>query len=589
MKKYTVAQEKTLQDLKDYYEYCSQSDVRKKWLTIYNRNFNYYHGKQWEDKELLESLELIGCDTKTFNHVKPACNDVISILIRAGKRIGYLPTTDLQSHERLASYLKSWAFNIQTQVNHSYFSSLKVLSSLLSGIGWSQFGYDNGQFFYDYVDAREIFWDPDDQTARMEDSNVICRSYFVHYTTLKNKYPEEAKYFDSLVDTNKTHPDDANIADYDVENQTWVRGKGIRVVEVYYKKDDNYYETIASMDSNEDEVQEEHVLQTFFEDIAKRYSINGKIETKRGSKIFKGVFCKDLLLAHGEISEQIPNQKHFPLIPMVYQRDIEGMPIGIVNDIISPQDMINYIMSTIIHYTDSKTLICTQPTSDKVSIAETWAVESRKKSGSILLPDNKDLQILDNKQNVEHRLKVLQEVRNEIQSIMRIYDDFAGKQTNRISGVAIANSTINNLNAQNFLVLSYEHMISSEGKLMLDTLKGLKNINQVVIYYKYGKSTSATIDDSISMINFEVYPDTAPNFSSSIEEEKARFAEIMNSPSRDLIMSSALFLQEAGITDTASYKLSEEYDKVIQKQMQLQQGIMPQPEDEQEMTNEEVN
>ena len=91
------------------------------------------------------------------------------------------------------------------------------------------------------------------------------------------------------------------------------------------------------------------------------------------------------------------------------------------------------------------------------------------------------------------------------------------------------------------------------------------------------------------MINFEVYPDTAPNFSSSIEEEKARFAEIMNSPSRDLIMSSALFLQEAGITDTASYKLSEEYDKVIQKQMQLQQGIMPQPEDEQEMTNEEVN
>ena len=33
MKKYTVAQEKTLQDLKDYYEYCSQSDVRKKWLT----------------------------------------------------------------------------------------------------------------------------------------------------------------------------------------------------------------------------------------------------------------------------------------------------------------------------------------------------------------------------------------------------------------------------------------------------------------------------------------------------------------------------------------------------------------------------
>jgi hypothetical protein len=54
-------------------------------------------------------------------------------------------------------------------------------------------------------------------------------------------------------------------------------------------------------------------------------------------------------------------------------------------------------------------------------------------------------------------------------------------------------------------------------------------------------------------------------------------------------MSSPLFLQESGITDTASYKLAEEYDKVIQKQMQLQQGIMPQAENNQEITNEEVN
>jgi hypothetical protein len=171
---------------------------------------------------------------------------------------------------------------------------------------------------------------------------------------------------------------------------------------------------------------------------------------------------------------------------------------------------------------------------------------------------------------------------------MRIYDDFAGKETNRVSGVAIANSTMNNLNAQNFLVLSYEHMISSEGKLMLDTLKGLKNLKQMITYYKYGKSMSSTIDDSIAMINFEVYPDTATNFSSSIEEEKAKFSEIINSPSRDILMSSPLFLQEAGITDNASYKIAEEYDKVILKQMQLQQGIMPEDPNNQTQINEQV-
>ena len=110
---------------------------------------------------------------------------------------------------------------------------------------------------------------------------------------------------------------------------------------------------------------------------------------------------------------------------------------------------------------------------------------------------------------------------------------------------------------------------------MLDTLKGIENFKQVLNYYNEGKQDSAVLDSDISLLNFEVYPTTSPNFSSSIEEEKELFNSILTSGVADILLSSPLFLQQSGMGEINSYKLSNEYKRVLIEKMQLQQGIMP--------------
>lgn len=587
---YTIGQQKALRDAQDYYEYCASSEIRKEWLKKHNRGFNYYNGKQWENETLLYQLEEIGCKPETFNYVKPIFNDILSIIIRSGKRVGYSSEYLENVYNKIAEYLKSYVYNFQTQNNHKYFSILKIQSALISGIGFSNISYEKNKLNYDYVDAREIFIDPDDMTPRLENSNVICRSYFVNKVVLKNKFPKEADYFDQIIDDNKTTSDDIysskNFDLFNLDFQTWTHGKSIRVVEVFHKKEADFYETTAIIENEGEEIKQEHLLQTFYKDLAERKSADGNIEVKKGTKIYKTVFTENCLLFNGEITEQIPNQKYFPIIPMVFRRDLNGMPLGVMDDFIPLQDKLNELMTTSLHYSDSSTIFVSGTNvKDNETIRNTIDLETKKKAGLVLIPDAKDITIKDNKVNLEHRLKLLQEIKRDFQVISRIYDDFAGKETNRVSGVAINASTTNNLNSQNFLMLSYEHMLTSEGRLILDILKGVNNLKEVFSYFKQGESEEAQIDESIAMINFEVYPENSPNFSSNIEEEKAKFAQIINSPSRDLIMKSPLFLQESGMTDKSSYKLAQEYMRVIMEQLQMQQGLIPnQAQDNQETT-----
>ena len=569
MTELTIGQRKVLQDMQDYFEYAKNSQIRKDWAKLEERNSKYYYDQQWQSEELKKEIESIGGQTKTFNKIRPTINKYISLLVKSGKRIGFSATTDSHTHQQLAEYLKHWAFNTQTQNNHTFFASLKAQAALVSGIGWSHFGYENGKFFYDYVDNKEIYWDPDDPTPRLENQNFICRSYYVHVLNLKKRYPKHSSYFDNLVQYNTTQPDAYNNS-ASVDPYSWTKGKSIRIVEVFYKKEAPYFETEAVLTEGEDAVSKsEQVLATFYKDHAEAKSSSGEILVKDGTQIFKGTFCQDVLLEHGVIPEQIPNQKYLPIIPMVLQRDYQGMPYAIVNSLISPQDTHNMLLSSTLHYLDTKMIVGTNVTNDIVKLSEMWKKESRTKNGAVFMPDVKDVQIVTNDQNIEHRLNLLRHNNSEFESLTGLHDEFEGKETNAVSGVAIQQRTINTMNAQNPLMLAYEHMLISEGTLMLDTLKGIKDLKYVFKFYKDGQDNAKLIDETISLLNFEVYPDAAPNFSSSVEEEKARFVELLNSPSVGLILSSPIFLQEIGFRETSAYKLADEYLRITSAQNQI--------------------
>lgn len=172
-----------------------------------------------------------------------------------------------------------------------------------------------------------------------------------------------------------------------------------------------------------------------------------------------------------------------------------------------------------------------------------------------------------------------------------LHDEYSGQITRETSGLAIQQLTLNTINAQNSLMLAYDHMIVSEGSLMLDTLKGTENISQLVRFYRLGKSENIQLNSEISLLNFEVYPDASPNFASSVEEEKILFNELCNSSNPAFFLNSQVFLKQKGFSDKAAFELAEEWRRVqidqqklamqAQLEMQQQQAALQQQNEQQ--------
>ena len=595
MKKQTIGKQKALKDLQDYYEYASNSSIRQQWLNQYLINLSFYRGNQWLDSHILKDMQEIGATPYTYNNIEPLVNAFVSLQIRSSKRVGYEASSDNEEHVKLAEYLKHLAYEIQTQNDHVFFSSQKFTSSLIGGIGWSYFNYKNNKFSYEYVDPIEVFWDPDDRSARLDDSNFVCRESYVAAVKLKNQYPEFVKEFDNMVEENNTDPSDSIVfsnvressgfqrSNFNVvqeENSPWSRGRSIKIVEVFYKKSAKYYETTIFFPEEPDpeSIPNEQLFTTFDEAIAKDKSINGKIEVKDGTQIWHGIFSDNLLISNNPIAEQVPNQQYLPLTPVVLKRDYQGVPYGVVDNLISPQKTHNFLWSTTLHYLDAKTIIASDEQVDTDKLRNFLKDEMRSKNGVAFIKNPREIQVLDHEKNLNHRMNLIQANYKEFETQTGLYDELKGEQTNAVSGVAIAQRATNSMNAQNALVLAYENMLISEGKIMLDTIKGLKNFQYSFKFFSNGKTTTASLDDSISLLNFEVFPDVSPNFASSIEEEKARFAELMNSPNPGLLMSSPLFLRELGFRENIAYDLSEEYLRIMGMVEQQQQEEQQQAE-----------
>lgn len=567
-----IDKSKILQDSKETFLYLTSSFIRQQWLEQHNKNVKYYYDEQWFDEDLIKSLNEIACKKLTINRIKPLIDRYLSILIKSGKRIGYMATSDSQYHIKKASDIKNWALNVQTQNSHTYFSSLKCLASLSGGLGFSHFYYEDNKFYYENIDPREIYLDPDDMSPRCENQNVMARSYFVNINRLQNLYPKYKSNFESLIDGSKNNAfidNDFN----DVATNIWVSGKNIRIVELYEKKLEDYYETTATLDGDESDMPQEYVFSTFNEEIANKKAISD-IKIKKGTKIYKRVFCDNTLLFSGVIEGQVPNQKFFPYVPLVYSRDLSGKFIGITNYLIRLQDLWNIEISKLFHYSDSKLIMIDGVTKDYENYVEALKIESKKKVG-VVTGDHKNTKIVDSKSDIPAILQALDLINREFQNLSGLFDDFAGKPTNAESGVAIQTRITTTLNAQNPLILAYEHMLVSEGILMLDTLKGIENFKESISYYKQGVKESSIIDDNISILNFEIYPDTSSNFNSTVEEDKATFNTILNSGFADMLLSSPLFLQKEGMSESSAYACANEYKRVMIEKMQLQQGIIP--------------
>ena len=196
--------------------------------------------------------------------------------------------------------------------------------------------------------------------------------------------------------------------------------------------------------------------------------------------------------------------------------------------------------------------------------------ELNRRDGMIFSKNPHQVQLINSETMLPHLEKTLQRIDVEFEQRTQLFDELKGEQTNAISGVAIQARATNSARSQNPLHATYEHMLFSEGQLILDTIKGIKDFKYAINYYKDNKINYGVLTDDISMISFEVSADTAPNYSSSNEEEAARFEALLNSPSAALVLSDPLFLEKLGFTDNDAQSLNEAYLRILQGQQQAQ-------------------
>lgn len=590
----TPAKTKVLQELKDYFYYSANSEIRRKWRLQYDENLKFYYGDQWND-ELKKEFADVGAMPFVVNRVEPIVTTYVSLQIAARKRIAYKATTSLSKHDLLAEYLNNMLYVIQAQNDFQNKSTQKYTDALIGGLGWSHFGYEPDStctFFYDYVDPREIYFDPDDQSARMEDSQFVCRSYFVNGTKLKKRYPKYSEYFDNLIGkpagTNSTGEfasggagairDDyipySDLNHGDGLEELWVLGRSARIVEVYYKKNVKYYEaTVAFPPETPDGAITEQYFSTFDKEVAETRAVDGtSLKELEGTQIWKGVFCADVLLEHGPIDGQIPNQKHFPLIPLCLKRNYLSIPYGVVDGLIPLSTCLNYVWTKTIHGLNSKYLIIDEDNVNLEKMRPILRGELNRRDGMIFTKNPHQVQLINSETLLPFLERTLTRIDLEFEQRTQLFDELKGEQTNAVSGVAIQARAVNAARTQNPLHATYEHMLFSEGQLILDTIRGIKNLQYAFNYYKNNKFNTGYLSDEISTINFEIFTDFAPNFASSHEEEAAKFEALLNSPNPAFILSEPLFLKKLGFSESDSYALNEAFIKMMQGQGNQTEG-----------------
>lgn len=571
MKELTLGQKKVLQELNNYYEYARSSEIRRRWQFQYEQNLRYYYGDQWSP-ELIKEFE----DCKAFplvvNRVEPIVNLFASLLINTSKRIASKPTSTLSDYAKAAENLNNFFYKIQTQNRFQGKSTQVRTDSLIGGIGYLEFGYDpkTNKFYIERRDPRNVLLDPDDQTEHYENPSFMIHTYYTSGISAKQKYHEHAAFFDNLLGSESVTNAINDLSFYNINSDdavVWVKGRSVRIVEVFYKKNVKYYEGTMIFESEEDGVAQEQYFCTFDEEFAKSKMAKGtELKELDGTQIWKGVFCSDMLLESGPLYPQVPNQKHFPIVPLCLKRNYMGVPYGVVEGLIPLSIALNYIWTKTIHGLGSKYLLMEGNQDDLAKVGQIYNDQMRQKIGIIAVKNAKDAQLINSENLLQYLFQARQAIDIEFQQRTQLFNEIQGEETNATTGVGMRERAMNSARAQTPLHSVYDEMLLSVGQLMVDTIKGIDDFKYVFNYSKDGKELTAVLDDNISTMDFEIYTDLAPPFSSSNDEESEKFEALLNNPNFAFAMSDPLFLKKLTFTESDAVALSQAYMKIASNQ-----------------------
>lgn len=559
-------------------------------------SFNFYDGIGQYHPEILQILHSRGQAPIVVNKVKNYVNQVAGMEINTRGKIAFRPQSYNPETELFTKAISHYGYAVQENQHYSFKGSLKARDCGACGIGWSKTEYFDNKVIYNYIHPLNVIYDADDLSPQLEHQKAVAVMHWYSPEILKALYPKYTKQIDELAAY-----DFVNYGNFSSEffNRTsalvpltynmggnGANGSPLQVNEVYSRKKANYY---CARDKYG------YYFETFDEEVAENLAEKkSEIEERSGLRIMRTVFCNDILFDYSPVSPSLPNQKDFPLIPVVWsRRTSDGVPVGLLEEVKDLQRELNYRkLKEILALNSVRARI-------DVNAVQGMSAEEIKQqlsdpSGIIFTTGPGQVEIIQNTDISDAMIRASQRIDYEFQQVTGIYSDSLGDTSNAESGIAIRRRQMASAKNLAFVFDAFNYAKKREGKLLLDLIQGsgLENIlvnivmdddeKQAFIMNAVRESDGEIVHD-IRTIPADVYVEITPDYESSIEEKRAMFESLIANPQAPLILQNPYFLK-LFLGETDAKKMAEAMQQLNQQQNEQQAiarggGLPPPSED----------
>ena len=570
-----------LDKAQNYWQRANLHPSILEWRPEAINSFGFYDGSgQWlpNDVRIVESR---GQKPLTVNIIQGRIDSLSGVEIQSRFRVACQNDSGNPESDRLAKALTHYLYFIQQDQQIPHKGSLKFRDMLICGIGWSNLYKENGIFYYDYVHPFNIIPDPDDLSPQYDNMKFVCRKRWMEPNMVKKIWPRASQFIDfSNPDLCQTvySPElmDRNSNYTNITNYTGYEQSRVLVCEVQYKEPKKAYSGIDYQG---------YYFETFDEEKAEALTHSSKDITETDSyRILRSLFIDDVLLEHGPLNPDVPNLQDFTYIPCVWKRRFRtGVPYGLLEAMKDIQRDANVRITKALYLANSSRMVIKGELPPQT--ANQLSEQLKKPDSVLILPTDTEYDLKENAPLSEVHLKILQEYELMAQRVTGIYDDLMGRETNASSGVAQRQRQINSVRNNVFAFDNFADMKQREAKFLLSLIQGsgeqniltqiLTEEEREVIILNLTRTIKGKeyIFNDVRTLPISLYVEEVPDFSSSLEENRAALENLLSNPNAMFIMQSPELMKRLGIRDYE--KLSAEIKSALGAQMQPQLQPMP--------------
>lgn len=498
-------------------------DAQPDWRTPANKCCQYYDSEQLPP-EIKAKLREMGQPELVYNLIKPVVNGVLGMEARTRSDLVITADDPNDEIEELVSALNEEYKDARRLGDAEIAESDAYASMIKSGVGWIEV-YRNpypmqSAYKINFVHRDEIYWDSNAKQRDLSDCRWLLRRRWIDYDEAYTMFPDKKDIlersinndWDSFIGDTNTQAIEGNNPGYEAawadyqkftrKETEWLQPKRKRVLLqcVYY----SVFEQVTLLEFENGRVEEydnSNRIQNAFVATGKATVRIAPVRSIReawfvGPTKVRDVPCK---APHG----------WYPLVPMWgYRRDANNMPYGMIADMISPQDSVNFRYIKLTAALNHKTIIMDD---DATNLNDRQVKEQvNSVDGMIKLnPERRNKKTIDeafqirpNTDISSQQFQLAQDSRTLIEQTAGVYSAMMGEGKSGQSGTAI-----NSLIEQGATTLAEINDNYRYGRLLLgrlvmlylfEDMKNKKNIKVTVFKEDKSKRKQVLINAEVS-------------------------------------------------------------------------------------------